>query len=67
MNEYALDRFNDLQKQGFMKPRKQRMTTVYEVWTVDGVTCVTTNKVTAEMNARRHQGTIKTKRELRCQ
>lgn len=43
----------DLMKQGLMKPRKQKMTTIYRVWMNDDVigayaACVTENKGTAD-------------------
>lgn len=39
MNITSLDRFNDLQKQGFMKPIKRRKVTMFEAWLPNGEGC----------------------------
>jgi hypothetical protein len=67
----VIDRFNDLQKQGFMKARKPKRVTIYRVWDNDArigefVCCATENKQTAELALMRTSGgRIEEARELR--
>lgn len=67
--DWKRDGMADLAKQGFMKPRKQKMTTFYSVWIDDEQIgrCVC-HKGADEPSARRvasmYKGTITTSREL---
>jgi hypothetical protein len=47
-------RFNDLQKQGFMKPGKKKMGTLYRAYTPHGVTYTGPDKHTAERHVREY-------------
>lgn len=58
------ERFDDLQKQGFMKPRKAKRVPIYEAWTPHGVTYTGPDKSTAEWHVRQYgegQGKVKRK------
>lgn len=59
----------DLAKQGFMRPRKKKLTTFYSVWIDDAeigrcVCCKTTDEASANRQSRMWNGKITMSREL---
>jgi hypothetical protein len=61
MTAYQMDRFNDLQKQGFMKPRKLKMTTMFQVWlpNEEGMAHEGKDEMTAKLLAMKYGATVK--------
>ena len=64
MNQTSLDRFNDLQKQGYMRSvyavRKTRMVTLFQVWlaNAEGLCHEGQNELAAQLISRNHIGSI---------
>lgn len=64
----ATDRYVDLLKQGFMKPRKSRLVTVFQVWLPndEGMMHEGTDEITAHMLAYKYSGEVRrAKRETK--
>jgi hypothetical protein len=58
MDKVATERHADLMKQGFMRPRQQRIVTIYRAWTPDGVTYTGENKWVAQSHVAQYGGEV---------
>lgn len=57
----ALDRFNDLQKQGFMKTKQRKAVTLWQVWLPnnEGMAHEGANEIIARLLANKYAGEVR--------